>query len=175
MLLAAPPPRAGDRPYAPVVAGLGYACALVLAGVFVRAGVAKAVRPAETAAGFVALGVPASPVTARIVPVVELALAAILLAAPRAGGVAALVLLAAFTAFVGRTLRRGLAVPCNCFGAARAEPVSRVDLLRNLLLGGLAVAALLPSEPVLPEPGEALAALAAAGAGFAAFRAARGR
>lgn len=155
------------------MAGLGYTCALVLAAVFVRAAVAKAVRPAETAAGFAALEVPAPPVTSRVVPAVELVLAIVLLAAPRAGGGAALVLLAAFSAFVGRALHRGVSVPCNCFGSARAEPVSRIDLLRNLFLGGLAVAALIPTEPLLPEPWEAGAAFVVIGGGVTALRAAR--
>lgn len=155
------------------MAGFGYACAAVLAVVFVRAGVAKAARPAETAIGFAALGVPGPPLTARIVPLVELVLAAVLLAAPRAGGAAALVLLGAFSAFVGRTLRRGLTVPCNCFGTARPEPVSPVDLLRNLLLGGLAVAALRAPEPVVPEVWAVAVALVAVGAGAAVLRTAR--
>jgi len=157
------------------MAGFGYACAAVLAAVLVRAGVAKAVRPAETATGFAALGVPAPAVTARIVPLVELVLAALLLAAPRPGGAAALVLLAAFSAFVARTLRRGLSVPCNCFGTARAEPVSGVDLLRNLLFGGLALAALLATEPVVPEVWALAAALVTVAAGATALRAARRR
>ncbi len=155
------------------MAGFGYACAVVLAVVFVRAGVAKAVRPGETATGFSRLGVPAPQVTSRIVPLVELVLAAFLLAAPRAGGATALILLAGFSAFVGRTLHRGVAVPCNCFGATRAEPMSNVDLLRNLLLGGLAVAALLATEPVLPELWEAVAALVVVGGGVAGLGAAR--
>lgn len=155
------------------MAGFGYACAAALAAVFVRAGVAKLARPAETAIGFAALGVPAPPLTARIVPLVELVLAAVLLAAPRAGGAAALVLLAAFSAFVGRTLQRGLAVPCNCFGTARAEPVSGVDLLRNLLLGGLAVAALLATEPLVPDVWAVAVAVVAVAAGAGALRTAR--
>ena len=155
--------------------GFGYACAVVLAAVFVRAGVAKAVRPQETAAGFAALGLPGAVAMARAVPLAELALAALLLAAPRAGGAAALVLLGGFSAFLGRALTRGVAAPCNCFGTARAEPVSGLDLVRNLLLAGLAAAALLDAHPVTPSVPAAAIALALAGAGALAMRSARTR
>ena len=148
------------------MSGFGYACAVVLAAVFVRAGVAKAVGGGATRDGFAALGAPAPAFTARAVAFVELTLAVLLLASPRAGGVAALVLLAAFTVFLAGAVRRGVTAGCNCFGAARVDPVSPVDLLRNGLLVLLAAAALLAGEPAVPSPlGGALAAgLAVSGA-----------
>lgn len=148
------------------MSGFGYACAVVLAAVFVRAGVAKAVRAEQTSAGFAALGVPAPSITSRAVPAVELVLAAALLAVPRAAGVAALALLAAFTVVLAAAVRRGVTAGCNCFGAARVDPVSGVDLLRNGLLASLAVGALLAPGPRAPGPA-ALAAVAAAVAGGA--------
>jgi len=147
------------------MAGFGYACAVVLAAVFVRAGVAKAIRPAGTVAGFVALGVPGAPVVGRAVPAVEIALAVTLLSFPRLGGVAALVTLAAFSAFLARAVRAGVTVGCNCFGQARAEPVSGRDLVRNTMLAVLALAALVATRPVVPSLVAAVAAVAVVAAG----------
>ncbi|MGI9033935.1 MAG: hypothetical protein DLM65_03825 [Candidatus Aeolococcus gillhamiae] len=143
------------------MAGFGYVCAVLLALVFVRAGTAKVARPAATAAGFAALGVPAAPAIARAVPLVELALAVALLAVPRAGGIAALVLLAGFSAFLARTVRAGVTVGCNCFGQAGAEPVSGRDLVRNAMLGLLAAAALGATRPTRPSAGAVATAVAA--------------
>ena len=157
------------------MSGLGYACAVVLAAVFVRTGVAKAVRGGQTEAGFAALGVPTPAVTARAVPFVELALAVALLAAPRAGGVAALVLLGTFTVFLAGAVRRGVTAPCNCFGAARADPVSVVDLGRHGLLALLAVAALFAPEPRIPGPLAIAAVVVATVAGAVELRTAHRR
>lgn len=155
--------------------GLGYACALVLAGVFVRAGAAKLARPAATSTGFAALGLPGAGVLARAVPITELAVALCLVAAPRPGGVAALVALSGFSVALARALRSGTTVPCNCFGAARADPVSAADVVRNALLAVLALAALGAPGPTLPGPPAVLAATAAAGAGCLALAALRRR
>lgn len=155
--------------------GFGYACGVALAAVFVIAGGAKAARPAQTAAGFIALGLPAAATLARLVPLSELVVAAVLLAAPRPGGIAALVLLAAFSALVGRALRRGVAAPCNCFGAARGDPLSTLDLVRNAALAGLGAAAMIAGRPVAPGVPAAAAVLAAVGAGALGLRAARAR
>ena len=144
--------------------GFGYACALLLAAVFVRAAAAKLARPAQTAAGFSALGVEPAPVAARLVPLAELLLAAALAAAPAVGGAFSLVLLGGFSVVLGRAVRRGVGVPCNCFGAARTEPVSWTDVVRNALLAGLAVAALVDPRPGMPS----LVAAAVTAALFAA-------
>lgn len=157
------------------VEGFAYACAVLLAAVFVRAGAAKAARPAETAAGFRALHLPAPTVLSRIVPAGELALAALLLAAPRAGAGAALAVLAAFTAVLVRAIHSGDVAPCNCFGAVNAKPISSADVLRNGLLAGLAGGALGAPGPTVPSP-EAVALVAAAGAvGLGLLRASRRR
>jgi hypothetical protein len=157
------------------MSGFGYACAVVLAAVFVRAGVAKAVRGDQTRAGFDALGVPAPAVTARTVPFVELVLAVALLALPRAGGVAALALLGAFTVVLAGAVRRGVTAGCNCFGAARVDPVSGIDLVRNGLLALLAAATLLAPAPEVPDPVAVAAVVVATAAGAVALRAAHGR
>jgi len=151
--------------------GFGYVCAVVLAGIFVRAGVSKAARPAGTIAGFVALGVPGAPVVARALPAVEIALAVALLSFPRIGGVAALVTLGAFSAFLTRAVRAGVTAGCNCFGQARADPVSGRDLVRNAMLAALAAAALLAARPVLPSLVASAAAAGVVVAGVAVLRA----
>ena len=144
--------------------GLGYVSAVLLAGVFVLAGAAKLARPAATVTSFVALGVPAARAVARVVPFVELLVAAALLAAPRWGAIAALALLAPFTAVLSRAVAGGSQTPCNCFGTARAEPVSWVDVVRNIMLGALAGVSLTAAEPVVPS----LAAVVSAASVFAA-------
>ena len=118
--------------------------AAVLALVFVRAGVAKINRQAATATAFEAMSLPAPRALARAVPVLELALAVVLVASPRAGGVLALVLIAVFSAVLVRAV--GTDTGCGCFGAAHTHPVSRVDLLRNAVLAGLAFVAVLASS-----------------------------
>jgi hypothetical protein len=153
------------------MAGFGYVCAVVLAAVFVRAGVAKAVRPQGTVAGFVALGVPGAPVVARAVPAVEIALAVALLSFPRIGGVGAVVTLGAFSVFLARAVRAGVTAGCNCFGQARTEPVSGHDLVRNAMLAALAAAALSASRPVVPSLVATVAAVAIVLAGVVVLRA----
>jgi uncharacterized membrane protein YphA (DoxX/SURF4 family) len=113
---------------------------VLLAVVFVRAGVAKLTRPAPTAAAFAAMSLPAPAVLARAVPVVELALAVALVASPAVGGAAALALLALFSAVLVRHV--GTETGCGCFGAAHARAVSRSDLLRNAVLAALAFVAI---------------------------------
>ena len=89
---------------------------------------------------------------ARVVPLVELAVAVALLAAPAVGGVATLVLLSGFTAVLVRAIRRGDEVRCACFGQAGGPPLSWVELARNGLLGGLAALALTAGlDPRVPD------------------------
>lgn len=132
-------------------AEIGTVAAWLLAGVFAWAGAAKARRPLDTAAALRRLGLPAARPLAVAVPGVELGLALVLVVRPAAGGVAALVLLAAFSAVIGRAVRLQLDVGCGCFGSARNGPVSGVELLRNGLLAVLALAALAAPAPVTPD------------------------
>jgi uncharacterized membrane protein YphA (DoxX/SURF4 family) len=134
-----------------VVTGVGTAAALALAVVLAWAGVAKAARPRGTAASFAALGVPGPRVLARLVPAVEAGVALALVVRPRAGALAALVLLGLFTVVLARAVRSGTSATCACFGtAASARSVSSVELARNAGLAGLAVAALVPVRPAVP-------------------------
>ena len=123
------------------MAGVGYGCAFLLAFVFVRAAVAKLNRPEVTAAAFAEMGLPAAGLLSRAVPALELALAVTLVAAPVVGGVAALIVLALFTAVLARQLATGSEAGCGCFGSSATRPVSGVDLARNGVLAGLAVLA----------------------------------
>lgn len=135
-----------------MLSDLGMAAACTLAVAFAWAGAAKLGRRRETAAGFADLRLPRPGALALVVPVVELALAVALLAAPAVGGTVAVVLLAAFTTVLVRALRRGGEVRCACFGQAGGAPLSWVDLARNGLLVGLALLAVTGGlEPRVPS------------------------
>jgi len=153
--------------------GSGYLAALVLAAVLVLAAAGKLARPAATAAAFRTLRVPRPGAAARVVPVAELAVAVLLIAAPRAGGVAAFVLLGVFSALLVRVLRAGIRAPCRCFGGVREAPVSAPDVFRNALLAGLALTAAAATGPRSPSAGAFVLVAAAVGAGLAALRLAR--
>ncbi|MFL6275857.1 MAG: TlpA family protein disulfide reductase [Blastocatellia bacterium] len=122
---------------------------LFLAAVLAVAAVAKLMdrRGAERAVTDLGLPPATAPLLAWIVPVIELTIAALLLPAATAwwAGVAALVLLAAFTATMAINLWRGRTPDCHCFGQLTAGPIGRGTLLRNLLL--VALAALLALSP----------------------------
>lgn len=135
---------------------VAYSLSVGLAVVFAWAGVTKLRAPRATARAFTDLRVP--PVLARVVPVLELMLAAALVVAP-VSALAAVGLLAAFTVVL---LRADDGVRCACFGSASSDPVSWVQILRNGLLAGAAVIAS-GATPVVP----ALAAVLTA-AGIAA-------
>lgn len=159
---------------------LAAAAAWLVALVLAWAGIAKLAAGARTAAGFRSLGIPAAGAVAIAVPVAELAAALLLVTVPPIGATVSLGLLAVFTAFLVLALRRGLGVPCGCFGSARPEPITYAALVRNALLASAAgVAALAPSpaRPVL----EAVIAVGAAAAlgfvlvGLAELRATTGR
>ena len=115
---------------------------LVLAAVFVVAAVAKAFDRPGTRRALEQFGVPAAvvPAAALVLPVVELAVAALLLpeATAQAGAIAAAALLAAFTVAVGVALARGTEAECHCFGAVSAHPVGPGTLGRNVALLALA-------------------------------------
>lgn len=150
--------------------GLGYAAAVVLAAVFTVAGTAKLRDPVAAARSFRALGLPGS--LGRVVPVVELAVAVALLVAPAWAAIAALALLAGFTTFLVLGIKRGVTVPCNCFGSTSRAPLSGRDLARNAALEAAAVVSLFAGDPTLPGPGAVLLVVAATIAVVAALRAA---
>src|SRR5689334_20113958 len=127
---------------------------VLLSAVFAAAALAKLGDRRGSERAITDLGLPqaTAPLLAWIVPLVELAVAALLLPAATAwrGGVAALALLAVFTALIGYNLLRGRAPDCHCFGQLTAAPIGRGTLVRNLLL--MAAAALLALNP-MPSAG----------------------
>ena len=141
--------------------GLGYAAAAALAAIFAIAAVAKLRDLTTTEREFTALGLPRAAFFARFVPLAELSIVALLLIVPPAGAIAALVSLAFFTTFLIGRLRAGVRVPCACFGAARARPISVLDVIRNLLLMGLAIVSFATDRPARIGPLDALVVLAA--------------
>lgn len=155
-----------------MLSDLGMSAAGVLAITFAWAGAAKLARPTDAAASFASLGLPRPEALARMVPLLELALAVALLAAPVLGAATSLLLLSCFSAVLVGALRRGVEVHCACFGSAGGPPLSWIELARNALLGGLAVLALSAGlEPRVPGlvPAAAVMVTTAAAALLLAF------
>ncbi|MDH4148238.1 MAG: methylamine utilization protein MauE [Acidimicrobiia bacterium] len=117
---------------------VGLVLATTLAAVFATAAVTKLADRPATARLFRALGLRRTYPLALAVPVVEGAVAVGLLTVPAAGAVAAIALLAAFSAFLADRLRRGFDTPCACFGSASARPLGPRHLVRNAMLAALA-------------------------------------
>lgn len=150
------------------MSGAGTTAAVLLAVTFGWAAVAKLTRRRATAAAFGALGLPAAPALAVAVPLTEVAVALLLLVRPAAGGVTALALLVAFSAFLALRLRTGQPVACGCFGESRGGQASAATLARNAGLAVLAALALAAGEPVRPALPDIVAVTAAACAGAVA-------
>jgi peroxiredoxin len=115
---------------------------LLLALVLVVAAVAKLWDRDGTRAAIVAFGAPegrAAPL-ARLLPVAELAVAALLLPAGTAvaGALGALALLVLFSAAIALSLARGQAPDCHCFGQLHSAPAGPMTLARNGALAGVA-------------------------------------
>jgi uncharacterized membrane protein YphA (DoxX/SURF4 family) len=162
-LVRAEAERASGRLGLGRVSELGYLAALVLAGVFGWAGVAKLGARRRTTRTFRALGLPAPAALAVAVQVVELVLAVGLVVAPGWAAAGVLALLAAFSVFLARGIRAGVDVGCGCFGSAASEPVSGVELLRNAVLAAAALVALATPAPEAPSlPAVLVAGLAVA-------------
>lgn len=121
------------------LAGLG--SALVLALVFMWAAAAKLRDQANTVADFASLGLPRPRVLAKVVPVLEIAVAILLAIWPGWGGVAAFTLLVVFTTVLVAVIRSGATAACACFGGTSSHPVGMRHLIRNAGLLCLAIAA----------------------------------
>lgn len=154
-------------------AGLGYSAALVLAVLFALAAAAKLRDQEATVRSFDALGVPNPASAARLLPLPELAVVALLVVVPVAGALAVLVLLAFFTTFLVGRLRAGVDAPCACFGASSSRPLSWAAIGRNALMGALAVTALLATRPVVPTVADLAVVLAATAVGGGVLHLAR--
>jgi thiol-disulfide isomerase/thioredoxin len=117
-------------------------CRLALAVVFALAAVTKLADQAGARQAVAGFGVPEplAPPVAALLPVLELAVAAALLVPPStsAGAIAALALLGLFSAAIGRSMLRGEAPECHCFGQLHSEPAGRRSLARNVVLAAAA-------------------------------------
>lgn len=145
--------------------GLATVAAFVLASVLGWAGMAKLRRRPTTVSSFAGLGLPRPELLATAVPLTELAVAVVLLLLPRVGAVAAVALLAAFTVFLLSRIRAGASVGCGCFGSARSGPPSVVEVIRNLGLVVLALAAAATDRPAVPALPDVVTVLTTVAAG----------
>lgn len=128
------------------VGPIGLTASLIVAAVFVAAGVAKLADRAGTRTAVREFGAPASlvGVLALGLPLAELTVAALLLYGPTrtVGGAGAIGLLVVFSAAIAVRLAHGNAPDCHCFGQLHSAPVSWKTLARNGILAVLAGTAL---------------------------------
>ncbi len=122
---------------------MSFIFAVVVAAVFVYAGVAKFATFNNWTFQARALGAPDPFVL--LVPLAEIALAVLLV-----GGwwfvqtvIAGMLLLSAFTILLLVRLRDPERQPCSCFGATSQRPMSWLDVFRNVLLITLLAVAVL--------------------------------
>ena len=119
-------------------------CARVmLAAVFALAAVTKLADLAGSRAAVAGFGVPATAAAwlGTVLPLLELAVAFALLPAAVAqiGALGAAALLVLFAAAIARSMVRGEAPDCHCFGQLHSQPAGGRALARNLVLAGVAV------------------------------------
>jgi uncharacterized membrane protein YphA (DoxX/SURF4 family)/peroxiredoxin len=126
-----------------VVSTLALIVRLVLAAVFAVAGTAKLADLQGSRGAVEGFGVPSRFAAAggTILPLVELSIATGLLvgASARWAGACAIALLALFAVAMARSIARGDAPDCHCFGALHSRPVGKATLARTVGLGALAV------------------------------------
>jgi len=153
------------------MAGAATTAAALLAAVLAWAALAKTATPARraaTSASFAAIGLRSPRGLSVLVPIAELTVAVALLFRPELGALAALVLLAGFTAVLVRVLNADLTTGCGCFGAVAGQAVGPRDVARNGLLAGLAIVATGTLHPVRPPVTAAVLVAVVAGAAWGA-------
>jgi peroxiredoxin len=115
---------------------------LILAVVFLVAGLAKLADRAGSRQALVGFGLPGLLATpfAVLLPLAELAVAVALvpLASAWVGAIGALALLLLFVLGIGVNLALGRTPDCHCFGQLHSEPVGWPTLLRNAVLAAVA-------------------------------------
>jgi uncharacterized membrane protein YphA (DoxX/SURF4 family) len=118
------------------------AARLLLAAIFLVAGVTKLADRAGSRRGLIDFGVPAVLATPLgiLLPLVELALAISLIPVATAwwGAAGALALLLLFVAGISFNLARGRKPDCHCFGQLHSAPAGWSTLARNSALAALA-------------------------------------
>lgn len=116
---------------------------LVLAGVFVVAGIAKLLDLAGSRQAMAAFGIPThfASLVGLALPIAEIVLAAALIPVASAwwAALGVLALLLAFIAAIGYNLAQGQTPDCHCFGQLHSAPAGPATLARNGLLAGLAL------------------------------------
>ncbi|WP_082978714.1 MauE/DoxX family redox-associated membrane protein [Mycobacterium sp. 1081908.1] len=130
---------------------------LLLGGMFVVAALAKLTDRDGVRRAVTAFGVPAAASVGRALIAAEFGIAAMLLALPSTGAVAALIALAGFSAVVLASLARGRRLECHCFGRLSAGPLGWPTVARNGFFATLAAYVALDGQS-----GWALTAFAAA-------------
>ena len=122
---------------------MSFVFALVVAAVFVYAGVAKFATFNNWTIQAQALGAPDPFVV--LVPLAEIALAVLLVSGWwfEQTVAASLVLLVAFTILLLVRLGDTERLPCSCFGATSQRPMSWLDVARNVILIALLIMAYL--------------------------------
>jgi uncharacterized membrane protein YphA (DoxX/SURF4 family) len=122
---------------------VSFVFALIVAAVFVYAGVAKFATFENWTLQARALGAPDPFVV--LVPLAEIALAVLLVSGwwYAQAVVASLILLVAFTVLLLVRLRDAERLPCSCFGATSQRPMSWLDVARNVILIAVLIAAYL--------------------------------
>jgi thiol-disulfide isomerase/thioredoxin len=117
-------------------------CRLLLAGVFIAAGLAKVADRSGTQVAVEGFGVPAglAGVVARALPAVEVAIGCALvpLHSARFGALGASILLVSFIGAIGLAIARGRSPDCHCFGQVHSEPAGVRTLARTVVLLALA-------------------------------------
>jgi uncharacterized membrane protein YphA (DoxX/SURF4 family) len=124
------------------VTAVGVVASLLVGAAFLLAGASKLAAGPRWPASARALGAPGFAIP--LVPWVELAIGAALvtqLAVPWAA-IAALALLVSFTVLIVTRLLAGERPACACFGQWSASQIGASHLVRNGVLGALAVAAM---------------------------------
>lgn len=130
---------------------------VVLAIVFVSAGLAKLFDPKGTKKAIIDFGVPpwaAGPLRIAL-PMAEITVAALLLPIRTVwvGAVGALALLIAFSAAIAVNIALGRRPQCHCFGQIHSEPIGWGTLVRNGVLAGLSAAVVFEARS---QPGQSI-------------------
>jgi len=119
----------------------------VVAGILAVGGVAKLRDPEATGPMLQALGLPGSPVMARLLGLVELGVGvAAFLVGGRILAAAVALLFLGFTVAILRLRAGGEAVSCGCFGRSSAPP-TLVHAVADLVAAAVAVAASVADAP----------------------------
>jgi peroxiredoxin/uncharacterized membrane protein YphA (DoxX/SURF4 family) len=133
------------------MSGLVLGIRILLAAVFVVAGIAKLADRDGSRRALEGFGVPSrfARVGSVVLPLVEVAIAAGLLvgATARWGLTAATGLLAAFVLAIGVTMARGATPDCHCFGELHSAPAGWRTLSRTAVLAALGATAVALGPP----------------------------